>query len=354
VFMENRSFNIEGITIGKNNPPFVIAEMSGNHMGSFERAKKIIEEVAKSKAHAIKLQTYTADTMTIEISEGEFYIEDEKSIWNHRSLYDLYNEAHTPWDWHAELFKYARSLGLIPFSTPFDSTAVDFLENLNVSIYKIASFEITDLDLIQKVASTGKPVIISTGMATISEIADAVLTARSSGCKNLILLKCTSSYPAKPEDANLITIPHLSQIFNYQVGISDHTLGIGVSIAAVSLGATVIEKHVTLDRNDGAVDSLFSLEPNELRDLVIESDLARKSVGSVNYGPLKNEELSQSHRRSLYIVKDLKKGERLDHNNLRAIRPGRGLEIKFRKNLIGKKIKKDIKKGTPASWDLFE
>lgn len=352
--MENKNFSLDGIIIGKNNPPFVIAEMSGNHMGSFERAKKIIEEVAKSKAQAIKLQTYTADTMTIDIREREFYIDDAKSIWNRRSLYDLYNEAHTPWDWHADLFSFARSLGLIPFSTPFDSTAVDFLENLNVPIYKIASFEITDLDLIEKVASTGKPIIISTGMATISEIAEAVLIAKKSGCRNLILLKCTSSYPAEAEDANLITIPHLSKIFNCQVGISDHTLGIGVSIAAVSLGATVIEKHVTLNRNDGAVDSLFSLEPSELKNLVLESDLARKSLGFVNYGPLQNEELSISHRRSLYIVKDLKKGDKLDNNNLRAIRPGKGLEVKFRKDLIGKKVKEDVKIGTPASWDLFE
>lgn len=352
--MENKSIDLNGIRIGKNNPPFIIAEMSGNHMGSFERAKKIIEEVAKSKAQAIKLQTYTADTMTIDIREREFYIEDDKSIWNHRSLYDLYNEAHTPWDWHSDLFEYARSLGLIAFSTPFDSTAVDFLENLNVPMYKIASFEITDLDLIEKVASTGKPVIISTGMATISEIAEAVSTAKKSGCSNLILLKCTSSYPATAEDANLTTIPHLGEIFECQVGISDHTLGIGVSIAAVSFGATVIEKHITLNRNDGAVDSLFSLEPSELKNLVIESDLARKSVGSVNYGPLQNEELSKSHRRSLYIVKNLKKGDELDNSNLRAIRPGKGLEVKFRKNLIGKKVKKDIKIGTPASWDLFE
>ena len=352
--MGSLNFEIEGLIVGENQPPFVIAEMSGNHMGSFERAKRIIESVAASGAKAIKLQTYTADTMTIDLNEREFHIDDEKSIWHNRSLYELYQEAHTPWEWHADLFNYARSLELIPFSTPFDITAVDFLETLNVAIYKIASFEITDLDLINKVASTGKPIIISTGMANIEEISEAVHTARDSGCKDLVLLKCTSAYPANPEDANLISIPHLMKIFNCQVGISDHTLGLGTSIAAVSLGATVIEKHLTLNRKDGAVDSLFSLEPQEFKNLVIESENARKSIGIVKFGSSINENLSASHRRSLYIVENLKKGDVVTSANLKSIRPGLGLAIKFRKDILGKKVKTDVVRGTPASWNLFE
>jgi N-acetylneuraminate synthase len=322
-------------------------------MGSLDRALKIVEEVARSGAQAIKLQTYTADTMTIDIKDREFYIDEKSSIWNGRSLYELYSEAHTPWEWHAEIFQYARSLGLIPFSTPFDASAVDFLEDLGVGLYKIASFENTDLDLIRKVALTRKPVIISTGMASVAEISDAVSTAREAGCKELILLKCTSSYPAIPDDANLLSIPHLRALFNCQVGLSDHTLGIGVSLAAIAHGATVIEKHVTLSRSDGAVDSLFSMEPNELMQLVRESEIVRRSIGSVKYGFSAREDLSASHRRSLYIVKDLKNGDAITNENLRAIRPGLGLAIKFRRELLGKRVNRDVDRGTPASWDLF-
>lgn len=351
--MQNDEILLGNTKIGGSSQPFIIAEMSGNHMGSLDRALKIVEEVARSGAQAIKLQTYTADTMTIDIQDREFYIDDKSSIWNGRSLYELYAEAHTPWEWHAEIFQYARSLGLIPFSTPFDGSAVDFLEDLGVSLYKIASFENTDLDLIRKVALTRKPVIISTGMASVAEISDAVSTAREAGCKELILLKCTSSYPAIPDDANLLSIPHMRALFNCQVGLSDHTLGIGVSLAAIAHGATVIEKHVTLSRSDGAVDSLFSMEPNELMQLVRESEIVRRSIGSVKYGFSAREDLSASHRRSLYIVKDLKNGDTITNENLRAIRPGLGLAIKFRGELLGKRVNCDVDRGTPASWDLF-
>jgi len=351
--MRNEQILIGDLSIGKNSPPFIIAEMSGNHKGSLDRALRIVEEVARSGAQAIKLQTYTADTMTIDIKDREFYINDQGSIWNGRSLHELYAEAHTPWEWHAEIFDYARALGLLPFSTPFDKTAVDFLEGVGVSLYKIASFENTDLDLIRKVASTGKPVIISTGMASISEISEAVLTARDAGCTDLIILKCTSSYPASPEDANLLTIPHMRELFDCQVGLSDHTLGIGVSLAAIAHGATVIEKHVTLSREDGGVDSPFSMEPNDLKLLVQESETVRLSIGSVKYGFSERENLSASHRRSLYIVQDLKQGDMITDENLRAIRPGLGLAIKLRSDLLGKRVNKDVARGTPVSWDLF-
>jgi pseudaminic acid synthase len=351
--MHNDEISLGNSKIGASSPPFIIAEMSGNHMGSLDRALKIIKEVANTGAQAIKLQTYTADTMTIDIRGREFYIDEKSSIWNGRSLYELYAEAQTPWEWHAEIFQYARSLGLIPFSTPFDASAVDFLEELGVGLYKVASFENTDLDLIRKVALTGKPVIISTGMASVAEISDAVSTAREAGCKELILLKCTSSYPAVPDDANLLTIPHMRELFNCQVGLSDHTLGIGVTLAAIAHGATVIEKHVTLSRSDGAVDSLFSMEPNELMQLVHESDVVRRSLGAVKYGFSVREDLSASHRRSLYIVKDLKKGDAITNENLRAIRPGLGLAIKFRAELLGKRVNSDINRGTPTSWDIF-
>lgn len=351
--MINKEILLGNSKIGASSAPFIIAEVSGNHMGSLDRALRIVEEVAKSGAQAIKLQTYTADTMTIDIKENEFFIDDKSSIWNGRTLYELYTEAHTPWEWHAEIFDYAKSLGLIPFSTPFDSSAVDFLEEIGVSLYKIASFENTDLDLIRKVSLTGKPVIISTGMASVAEISDAVSTARGAGCIDLILLKCTSAYPATPDDANLLTIPHMRELFDCQVGLSDHTLGIGVSLAAVAHGATVLEKHVTLSRSDGAVDSLFSMEPNEIKQLVHESEIVRRSLGDVKYGFSEREDLSASHKRSLYIVEDLQKGDAITSKNLRAIRPGLGLPIKFRSELLGKRVNADIKRGTPASWNIF-
>ncbi|RQD79734.1 MAG: pseudaminic acid synthase, partial [Methanocalculus sp. MSAO_Arc1] len=291
--------------IGKDHPPFIIAEMSGNHNHSLDRALAIVEAAAKAGAHAIKLQTYTADTMTLDIAEGEFFISDEKSLWKGQSLYNLYKQAYTPWEWHEPIMKRAEELGLICFSTPFDETAVDFLETLNVPAYKIASFENNHLPLIRKVAATGKPLIISTGMATIAELDEAVRTARDAGCQDIILLKCTSNYPATPENSNILTIPHMRELFNCEVGLSDHTLGIGAAVAAVAHGATVIEKHFTLSRADGGVDSAFSMEPSELRMLVEETERAWQSLGGVVYGSMEAEKRSLMFRRSLYVAEDM-------------------------------------------------
>jgi pseudaminic acid synthase len=354
--MNNKNFKqikVGKSYIGANHPPFIIAEMSGNHNQSLKRALEIVDAVASSGAQALKIQTYTPDTMTIDLNEREFHISDENSLWKGKSLYDLYGEAHTPWEWHEEIFTRARKKGLIPFSSPFDATAVDFLEDLDVEIYKIASFENTDIPLIKKVAATGKPMIISTGMATVSELDESVRAARDSGCDNLILLKCTSTYPALPINSNLRTIEHLKDLFDCEVGLSDHTLGIGAAIASVGMGATVIEKHFTLDRGDGGVDSAFSLEPKELEFLVTESCSAWQSLGSVNYGTSKSEKNSIQFRRSLYIVEDLKKGDKITINNLRAIRPGLGLPPKYINSFIGKTIKNDVQRGTPLSWDLI-
>lgn len=338
--------------IGKIYAPFIIAEMSGNHNQSLQRALEIVEAAAKSGAHAIKLQTYTADTITLDISEGEFYISDEKSLWKGRSLYDLYNEAHTPWEWHEPIMKRAEELGLICFSTPFDETAVDFLEGLNVLAYKIASFEIVHLPLIKKVAETGKPMIISTGMATIAEIDEAVRTARDAGCKDIVLLKCTSTYPATPKNSNVLTIPHMRDLFGCEVGLSDHTMGIGAAVAAVAHGATVIEKHFTLSRAEGGVDSAFSMEPDEMRCLVVECERAWESLGEVKYGSGEDEKKSLIFRRSLYIAEDMKKGDVLTPDNLRCVRPGLGLEPKYYDLILGKRILRDAKKGTPLNWDI--
>ena len=341
-------------TIGAAHAPFVIAEMSGNHNGSLDRAMQIVDAIADSGAHALKLQTYTADTMTIDLAEREFVITDKKSLWSGRSLYDLYTEAHTPWEWHGPIFERAGNRGLVAFSTPFDATAVEFLESLNVPCYKVASFENIDLALIRRVASTGKPLIISTGLATLQEISEAVATAREAGCQDLILLKCTSNYPDSPKDSHLRTMVHLRDAFGCEVGVSDHTLGIGAALAAVALGATVIEKHVTLSRSDGGVDSAFSLEPRELSDLVRESHIASQSVGSIHYGPTGGERDSLVFRRSLYVVADVKRGERLDAGNLRAIRPGLGLAPKYLSNVLGRRAAKDVSRGTPVSWDLID
>lgn len=338
--------------VGTGHPPFVIAEMSGNHNQSLDRALEIVEAAARTGAHAIKLQTYTADTMTLNINEGDFRISDPGSLWANRSLYDLYEEAHTPWEWHGPLFKRARELGLIPLSTPFDDTAVDFLESLDAPVHKIASFENTDIPLIRKVAATGKPIIISTGMASVGELAESVAAARAAGCKDLILLKCTSTYPAKPDNINLRTIPHLREMFGCEVGLSDHTMGAGVAAAAVALGAVAVEKHFTLSRADGGVDSAFSAEPHEMRDLVQACDDAFRALGAVRYGTTKAEEGSKAFRRSLYVAQDMAPGDRLDRSNLRAIRPGFGLPPKFLDELLGKPVKKAIKRGTPMSWDL--
>ncbi|WP_020675717.1 pseudaminic acid synthase [Geopsychrobacter electrodiphilus] len=339
--------------IGTEHPPFIIAEMSGNHNNSLERALEIVEAAAKSGAHALKLQTYTADTMTLDIAEGEFFIEDPNSLWQGRTLYDLYQEAHTPWEWHKPIFDRCKELGIICFSTPFDATSVDFLEGLDVPCYKIASFENTDIPLIRKVAATGKPMIISTGMATIAELDETVRAVREAGCKDLILLKCTSTYPATPENTNLLTIPHMRDLFGCEVGLSDHTMGIGGAVAAVALGASVIEKHFTLRRADGGVDSTFSLEPQEIEALVIESERAWQSLGQISYGPTEKEKNSLVFRRSLYVVRDMMEGEFFTLENMRCIRPGLGLSPKVFDTLLGKRIKKSVKKGTPVSWDLI-
>ena len=339
--------------VGTHRPPFVIAEMSGNHNHSLGRALEIVEAAAQTGAHALKLQTYTPDTMTLDLDEREFHISNPDSLWAGTSLYRLYEEAHTPWEWHRSIFDRARELGLVVFSTPFDNTAVDFLESLDVPCYKIASFENTDLPLIRRVAATGKPMIISTGMATVAELDETVSTAREAGCKDLVLLKCTSTYPATADNTNILTIPHLRDMFGCEVGLSDHTMGIGVSVAAVVLGATVIEKHFTLNRSDGGVDSTFSMEPAEMAQLVVETERARQSLGGVNYGPTDAEKKSFQFRRSLYIVQDIKAGEVITRDNVRAIRPGLGLPPKFFEQILGRMLRQDAKRGTALRWDLL-
>jgi pseudaminic acid synthase len=333
--------------------PFIVAEMSGNHNQSLERALEIVEAAVQSGAHAIKLQTYTADTMTLDLDEEEFFISDPDSLWKGRSLYQLYEEAHTPWEWHKPIFDRCKELGLLAFSTPFDETAVNFLETLNVPCYKIASFENTDLALIKKVAQTGKPMIISTGMATISELDHAVQTARQNGCKDLILLKCTSAYPASPKNAHIRTIPHLRDLFSCPVGLSDHTHGIGVAVASVALGATMIEKHFTLRRADGGIDSAFSLEPEELKSLVTETERAWQSLGEIQYSTSEEERKSTIFRRSLYVAQDILAGQSFNAQNVHAIRPGFGLPVADWSKICGMKNKAFIKKGTPLSWGLL-
>jgi N-acetylneuraminate synthase len=345
---------IQNRKVSLQDAPFIIAEMSGNHNQSLERALEIVKAAAQIGAHAIKLQTYTADTMTLDLKEAEFLISDEKNPWRGRSLYDLYDEAHTPWDWHQPIFDCAKKLGLICFSTPFNETAVDFLEKLGVPAYKIASFENTDIPLIQRVAATGKPLIISTGMATQEDLDESVDAARKAGCKDLTLLKCTSTYPASPENSNLLTIPYLRDRYGCEVGLSDHTLGIGVAVASIALGATVIEKHFTLKRADGGVDSAFSMEPAEMKELVEETERAWQSLGKVFVGPTEAEKSSITFRRSLYIVKDLKAGDVLTKENVRAIRPGLGLPPKHINNVLGKIVKQDVPRGTALSWNIIE
>jgi len=339
--------------IGKEFKPFIIAEMSGNHNQSMERALAIVDAAAKAGAHALKLQTYTADTMTLDIDEGAFFIEDSENLWQGNSLYKLYQQAYTPWEWHKPIFDRCKELGLICFSTPFDETAVDFLESLEVPCYKIASFENTDLPLVRKVASTGKPMIISTGMATVAELDETVRVARKSGCSDVVLLKCTSTYPATPNNTNILTIPHMRELFKCEVGLSDHTMGLGVAVASVALGATIIEKHFTLARADGGVDSAFSMEPAELLQLVKETERAWRALGTVAYGVTEKEMASFKYRRSLYIVADMQAGDILTHDNLKSIRPGFGLPPKYLDILIGKRVNQVISKGTPVSWDII-
>jgi N-acetylneuraminate synthase len=345
---------IAGRPVGAGQPPFIIAEMSGNHNQSLDRALEIVEAAARSGVHALKIQTYTADTMTLDVNESEFHISDPGSLWNGMSLYNLYQAAHTPWEWHRPIFEKCRELGIIGFSTPFDETAVDFLEEMETPCYKIASFENTDTPLIRKVAATGKPIIISTGMATTAELDETVQIARSAGCRDLILLKCTSSYPATPMDSNLITIPDMRARFGCDVGLSDHTLGIGAAVAAIALGATVIEKHFTLRRADGGVDSAFSLEPAEMHALVTETARAWQALGAVRYGATDAEKASLVYRRSLYIAEDMQAGDTLTQKNLRAIRPGYGLPPKYLEQLLGRKVNRALTKGTPLRWEFVE
>ena len=332
--------------------PFIIAEMSGNHNHSLERALQIVDAAADSGVDALKLQTYTADTMTIDKSDGEFFIEDSNSLWKGESLYSLYQKAYTPWEWHKAIFDRCKEKGIVCFSTPFDFTAVDFLEELDCPIYKIASFENIDISLIKRVAQTGKPMIVSTGMASLSELDDLVRTAKENGCNDLTLLKCTSSYPATPEGTNLLTIPHMKELFKCNVGLSDHTLGIGAAVASVALGATVIEKHFTLYRADGGVDAAFSMEPAEMAQLVRECNTACEALGEVCYEMQEQEKKSVVFRRSLYIVEDMKAGELITEKNMKSIRPGLGLSPKYYDCVLRKKVNKDIKKGTPLSWSF--
>jgi pseudaminic acid synthase len=345
---------IAGREIGPHARPYLIAEMSGNHNRSLERALAIVDAAAASGADAIKLQTYTADTMTLDIRAPGFVIDNPTSPWAGRQLHALYAEAATPWEWHAPIMARAKQHGLHCFSTPFDDTAVDFLESLSVPAYKIASFELIDLALIRRVAATGKPLIISTGMSTLSEIDDAVRAARSAGCRELVLLKCTSTYPAAPTDSNIRTIPALRDAFGCEAGLSDHTLGCGVAVASVALGATLIEKHFTLARAEGGVDSAFSLEPTEFAMLRAETERAWQSLGQVNFQPTASEGGSTQFRRSLYIVKPVKAGELLTRDNVRAIRPGYGLAPKHLEQLLGCRVVKDAGAGTPLAWELVQ
>lgn len=349
----NRTIKIGSTLIGRDSPPFIIAEMSGNHNQSLDRALEIVEAAKKAGVHALKLQTYTADTLTIDAGNKSFFIDDSNSPWKGQSLYKLYQQAYTPWEWHETIFKRCSELGLTVFSTPFDETAVDFLESLNVPAYKIASFENNHIPLIRKVASTGKPVIVSTGMATIAELDEIVRTIRDAGGNEIALLKCTSAYPSTPVDANLITIPHLRQLFDTEVGLSDHTLGIGVSIAAVAMGATLIEKHFTLSRVDGGVDSAFSMEPDEMQLLVKETVKAWQALGEISYGTTENERTSVKFRRSVYIVEDVKVGDKLTSKNIRVVRPGNGLSPKYYDLLLGRKVSCNLRKGTPMEWEYM-
>ena len=347
------AIQIDSRSIGHEFPPFVIAEMSGNHNQSLERALSIVDAAAEAGAHAIKLQTYTPDSMTLDVDRSEFRINDSESLWSGESLHNLYQKAYTPWEWHQPIMERAKSHGLICFSSPFDISAVDFLEELNVPAYKIASFENNYIPLIEKAASTGKPLIISTGLASLGELESAVGAARSSGCKEIVLLKCTSTYPASPLNTNISTIPHLRNLFGTEVGLSDHTLGTGVSVASVALGSSVIEKHFTLSRDDGGVDSTFSLEPKEFKILVEETFRAWQSLGNITYGPTEAEKKSLAFRRSIYVSQDIEAGEVFTESNIRIVRPGYGAPPHLYSSLIGRVSRVSYKRGTPLSFDAL-
>ncbi|MHB8117234.1 MAG: pseudaminic acid synthase [Methanothrix sp.] len=344
--------NIAGRKIGEGQPVYIIAEISANHNQSYDEAVKLIHAAKNAGADAVKLQTYTPDTITIDYKSELFRI-GKGSLWEGRFLYDLYGEAYTPWEWHAGLFEEARALEMDIFSTAFDPSAVDFLEELSVPVHKIASFEIVDIPLIEKMAATGKPLIISTGMATLGEIEEAVQAARGAGAKQIALLKCTSAYPAPAEEMNLRTIPHLAEAFSAPVGLSDHTLGIEVPVAAVCMNACIIEKHFTLSRTKSGPDSAFSLEPHEFKSMVKAIRIAEKSLGKVHYGVSAREVESRVFRKSLFVVRDVKKGEAFSDENIRSIRPGYGLHPRYLKNVLGRCAMRDIKRGTPLQMDMM-
>nr|WP_315100995.1 pseudaminic acid synthase [uncultured Catonella sp.] len=349
----NRIVKIANNTISQQSPAYIIAEMSGNHNMDFNRAVKIIEEAKKSGADAIKVQTYTADTITLKCDNELFQI-NQGTIWDGTTLYELYKEAYTPWEWQPKLQKIALELGMDFFSSPFDFISVDFLEEMSVPAYKIASFEITDIPLIKKVASLGKPVIISTGIARLTDIELAIDTCKNVGNENIILLKCSSAYPTPYEDINLKTIPSMSETFDCLVGLSDHTMGSAVATASIALGAKVVEKHFTLKRSDGGVDSKFSMEPKEFKEMVENIRNVEKALGSVTYELTNKEEAERQHSRSLFITKDMKKGDILTENNLRSIRPAAGLHTKYYYELLGKKVNRDLKLGTPMEMNFLE
>jgi pseudaminic acid synthase len=344
------NFAISNKKVGEDNPVFIVAELSANHLQKFDLAVETIRAAKDAGADAVKLQTYTPDTLTID-AENEYFLIKHNTLWDGKTLYDLYQEAYTPWEWQPELKKIADEVGIILFSTPFDTTSVDFLEeHVNVPAYKIASFEIVDIPLIEYVARKGKPIIMSTGMASLEEIKEAVEAARKAGAGDIALLKCTSAYPALPEEMNLRTIPHLAETFQVVAGLSDHTLGIAVPVAAAAIGASVIEKHFTLSRNNGGPDAFFSLEPDEFREMVEAIRIVEKALGEVYYGPTSQEEMNKVFRRSLFVVKDIMEGEILTEEHVRSIRPGCGLHPRFLKDIIGKRAKRDLKKGTPIQW----
>lgn len=346
-------FKIGNVEIGTGQRPFVIAEMSGNHNQSLERALAIVDAAADAGAHGFKIQTYTADTMTLDLASGEFAVTDKANLWHGETLYSLYQKAHTPWEWHRPIFERCKQRGMIGFSTPFDDSAVDFLESLDVPCYKISSFENIDLPLVRRVAATGKPMIVSTGMATAAELDETMRAIRGAGCQDVVLLKCTSSYPATPDNSNLRTLPHLAELFGCAVGLSDHTMGVGVAVASVALGACVIEKHFTLRRADGGVDSTFSLEPEEMQALVVETERAWRALGGISYGPTAAELASLQYRRSLYVGQDMLAGEVFTLENLRRIRPGAGLAPKYYDMLLGRAVRQDVARGTPVSWEIL-